>query len=200
MRAHPICEDISVSSTCTRSIVRILLCTTLALCSTLTAVAQYDYDPLYDPGGVWSLWAYCYDWEGELVYDCDIAVNADAYSDSGGHFHNANRPVSLVSEYFNQGFKDVLYDNTGPLGRTIVYFKQPDYGEAEVLWNCPVGYYGGTRCGSHAFGVGYDPIFYVSEKPEWIHVGATGSYGHGSNAYNHWMTCEAAWGIYEDVR
>ncbi len=50
-------------------------------------------------------------------------------------------------------------------------------------------------CAGYSYRVGYSDIYWVEEKPQWIHVGATPQH-EGSNSYNHWMTTAAGYGIW----
>ncbi len=50
-------------------------------------------------------------------------------------------------------------------------------------------------CSGYSYSVGWTDIYWVEEKAEWIHVGERPEHMN-SNAYNHWMTSNAAYGIW----
>ena len=68
-------------------------------------------------------------------------------------------------------------------------------GNPEFITNCANG-----LCANLDLGVvGFSPIYWVEEKPEYIHVGATREHMN-SNSYNHWLQSTPAYGIWYSVQ
>jgi hypothetical protein len=86
-----------------------------------------------------------------------------------------------------------LYVQTNSLGYAQIQSLTPIIGQQEGLIGNPQ--MPGGIAQVHIVNVRYNDIYYVEEKPEWMHIGATTMHG-GSNAYNHWMTTTAAYGIW----
>ena len=66
---------------------------------------------------------------------------------------------------------------------------QPVPGQAEYLKAC------WNFCGTGDHAVGYSGIYWVEEKPQWIHVGGNTT-NHGGNSFNHWMASYPAWQLW----
>ena len=64
-------------------------------------------------------------------------------------------------------------------------------GQDEYLQACA-----GASCSNYSYTVGWTDIYWVEEKPQWIHIGANSKHMN-SNSYNHWMMSIAAYGIYD---
>jgi hypothetical protein len=106
-----------------------------------------------------------------------------------------NRPKSLLGTNPTGPWTNGTLTNliTGPSGTTTFYLRSSQVGQQEVVVACPQRWDG--ICGTTNVIVGYQDIYYVEEKPEWVHVGFTSEHG-GSNAFNHWMTSNAAYMIW----
>lgn len=141
-----------------------------------------SYSPLYAPSTPTILDAYCYDLNGVVQPNCYVSLTAGYYPNTNAHTHNSpGAPLSTLqpsSGYTNSsGYLQVT------LTPTIV-------GHAEYIQTC--AYY----CTNYQYAVGIAGIYWVSDHGIWNQVGAKAIHG-GSVSYNHWMTSNAAYGIYD---
>lgn len=133
------------------------------------------------------------------VANCPITVSTGVVNNSGGHFHNSNRPKSQTGTSPTGPWSDQAITNlyTGPNGTTTMYTRASPVGQQETLVSCPQMQNG--VCQTTSVLVRFSDIYYVEEKPEWNHIGATGIHG-SSNAYNHWMVGAVAYNVWYAVR
>lgn len=135
---------------------------------------------------------------GRVIPSCPMEVWTVPFPNSNAHFHNQNRPSSKISTSsggpFTNSWINITTDTSG--FRTI-YAQTTQIGQQEMIVACPAG--GGSLCATREYHVRYNDIYWVEEKPEWIHIGGNTT-GHGGNQYNHWMTSAAAWGLYRTAQ
>ncbi len=74
-------------------------------------------------------------------------------------------------------------------GTARVWVRTTAVGQAEYLNICTF------YCIRKDYAVGYRGIYWVEEKPQWMHIGGDTTM-HGGNEFNHWMTSAAAYGIW----
>jgi len=120
------------------------------------------------------------------IANCPLTISTSAINNTGGHYHNTNRPKSQLSTSISGPWSNNSLTNvyTGPNGSTTIYSKASSIGQREQLVVCPQRPEG--ICTTASVNVRYNDIYYVEEKSEWIHVG--GRSEHGGNDYSHWMT------------
>lgn len=120
-----------------------------------------------------------------------ISADSNAHTNSD---HNSPRPKSQLR--FGTQFpweNGPIYTSTNLQGIAIIYTRSTEVGQQEkfaVNPQRPDGIAQVVRVN-----VGYNDIYYVEEKPEWIHIGSTVRHAN-SNARSHWMTSTAAYGIF----
>lgn len=125
----------------------------------------------------------CFDTNGYFVPNCNVTISTNYYADTNAHTasqHSGSSPLSTVSP--SSG-------NTGTTGLSFTH-TTTIVGHAEYIRVCASG--GG--CTNSNYAVGYT-IYYVSDHGIWTLVGQRAEHGN-STAYSHWMTTNAANGIY----
>jgi hypothetical protein len=146
-----------------------------------TADAQ-SYSPLYATSSSRTLYAVCYDAFGNFIPNCPVSLSTNYYADTNAHTasqHSGSSPLSTVSPSSGStGTSGLPFTHT----TTVV-------GHAEYIRVCAP-----AICQDYNYAVGYT-IYYVNEHGIWTLVGATAQHGN-STAFNHWMTTNAANGIY----
>jgi hypothetical protein len=155
-----------------------LIAVTLALIGSPLARGQV-YSPLYPPSSTQNLYAYCYYYDGSIVYNCTVAIGSGAYYNTNGHFHNTSRPYSTVSP---------TSGNTGGSGYVPVTLTTKIIGQAETAFACAY------TCGYFDYAVGYGDIYWTDNAIFTLVGGNTTN--HGDNTFNHWMMSDAAYAIY----
>ena len=170
---------------------RILLVTCVVLFASLAFGQPYDVKP--STTQIWTVSCYVIG-TSRPIANCPLTISTSAINNTGGHYHNTNRPKSQLSTSISGPWSNNSLTNvyTGPNGSTTIYSKASSIGQREQLVVCPQRPEG--ICTTASVNVRYNDIYYVEEKSEWIHVG--GRSEHGGNDYSHWMTLGAAYGIY----
>ena len=138
-----------------------------------------SYSPLWAPSSSNQLQAGCINQFGQLVAGCTLTFSTHYYSGTNAHTHySPTAPLSGITA-------SCVTDSTGhcPVTVTTTIVGHAEYAEA-----CA------TTCGDMDYAVGV-PIYWVSDHGVWTFVGATAAHGSSTN-YNHWMTSNAAYGIY----
>lgn len=138
-------------------------------------------------------YANCKNNNDQIIPACPMRVAAGPYFNTNGHFHNANRPATLVSTSPSGPFSALIDVTTDALtGLVPIYGQTTQIGQFERVSACPTG--GLYPCGGVDYLVGYNDIYWVSERDQWIHIGGNTT-GHGGNEYNHWMRSVPAYAI-----
>jgi len=167
------------------------------------AIAQ----PVHSPGSAVPLWVGCYGWPGGQPASCYLTITSQSWQvDSNGH-SASQHSTPVPSSAFILGNTGPYYHFTGTnlvgtnVSVTLKVGEREDWpnttdprkmiGKDEYLHACATP---GT-CANYSYSVGWQDIYWVEEKPQWIHIGATVKHMN-SNSYNHWMTSTAAYGIY----
>lgn len=165
--------------------------TTCALAFILSPLLSgQSYDLLMRPGLVQGRTVYSVNQYGQLIPNTTLWVTPFAYNNTNGHFHNANRPTSQVASTQGGIFSSLgTFVTTNQYGSATVWVKPGAIGQAEYLTACAQY----CKSGDHA--VGYSNIYWVEEKPQWIHIGGNTT-NHGSNAFNHWMASSSAYNLW----
>ncbi len=190
----------------------------LAIAASLLLITTAAFGQSYFPVktlGTQELWySYCKKADGTCcVPYCLVDVDTGAYSlyNPGGNGHTVSGhspgsgPASKMSISGNGSWTNTFsYINTGWTGQFWYYVRYGQrntdnsfdarlaVGHPEYVRTCGVDTGG---CSRADFGAGYTDIFWVEEKPEYIHVGATSRH-ENSNSYNHWMRSGPAYGIW----
>lgn len=147
-----------------------------------SAVSQ-SYTPLWPPGSGNIVYAYCYDYYGNIVPYCWVSLSTSYYAGTNAHTHySPSAPLSTVNP--SSGVTDASGNLQVVISTTIV-------GHAE--WAACCNAYG--NCGTYDYAVGIAGIYWVSDHGIWIQNGEKAIHGN-SVAYNHWMTSTAALGYY----
>lgn len=123
-----------------------------------------------------------------LVPFCSIRFSAVSIRNSGGHFHNVNRPSGKVATSRNGPFRDTLRIRTNARGRVTVWFRTNSrtIGQSEAVIGCSDA----NICGYEAYNAGLSNLYRVYPSSKWVLVGGYTT-GHGGNSFNHWMTSTA---------
>ena len=162
-----------------------LLCMPMLCMLILTAQRSeaQSYSPLYATSSSRTLYAGCFDQYNNFIPYCNVTISTNYYADTNAHTaaqHAGSSPLSTVSPSSgNTGTTGLPFTHT----TTIV-------GHAEYIRVCASG---GT-CTNSNYAVGYT-IYYVNDHGIWTLNGARVEHGN-STAYNHWMTTNAAYGLY----
>ena len=178
------------------------------LLASLPVLAQ-SYVPMFEPGHVEAYNASCWttDIPPTLIPNCPIYISTFSYPGTNAHTeagHNPyTQPKSKISPSDTGPWYDGLYRNTGESGYVLFYLKagQREYSTMDprrmvgLAERVRVEKLDGGLSDSEYYAVGYSDIYWVEEKPQWIHIGATFQHGN-SNSYNHWMTSYAAYQIW----
>jgi hypothetical protein len=165
--------------------------------------------PTYAPGSEPLLFVSCVGWPGgNPVYPCFLTIRSFAFEvTSNGHTRSGSyHPTPIPSSAFTTSsngpwFHWAAFTLAGP--QTNVWIKVGERGDSpnpatdirkrighdEYLNACA------DVCSGYSFRVGWTDIYWVEEKPEWIHTGLRPEHGN-SNSFNHWMTSTAAYGIW----
>ena len=137
-----------------------------ALAWYLPDASAQSYDLMMAPGIIQGRTVRCINENGQPVAACSLLVTPHVYNNTNGHFHNTNRPTSKLAATQNGIFSSagatVITDS---FGEAIVWVKPGQIGQAEYLKACA------QYCGEGDHAVGYSDIYWVEEKPQWIHVG-----------------------------
>lgn len=141
-----------------------------------------SYSPLYPPSSDQVLYDYCYDQYGNLVPNCYVSITPGYYPNTAAHTHDSP-PAPLSGVNPSSGTTNSSGYLQFTLSTTIV-------GHAEYLYSCT--YY---ICSTFQYAVGFAGIYWASDHGIWIQNGATAIHGN-SVAYNHWITTNAGYGIY----
>ncbi len=147
---------------------------------------------LLEPSSTKELTLECRDGRtGALKAGCPLVATMYHYANSGGHFHNRNRPESKVGTSSSGPFSNSVTVTTGAGGTASVWIQSTAIGQAEAIGVCA------DSCRYWAYLVGYDNLTYVPPvSGVWIHAGGYTT-NHGGNYYNHWMTASASAGLLE---
>lgn len=124
---------------------------------------------------------------GRIIPYCYMRFSAPVgIRTTGGHFHEVNRPSGKVATSRNGSFRDTVTIQANALGIATVWYKTNSrtIGQTEKLKVC------GTVCNYHVYHVGLSNLHRVYPSSKWILVGGFTT-GHGSIAYNHFMTLAA---------
>lgn len=156
------------------------LAATVVFCLTAMPGFGQSYSPLYALSSSNNLSAYC-TINGVITPNCSLSFYTGYYSGTNAHTHySPTAPLSAITS-------SCVTNSSGYCPITIT---TTTVGHAEFAQACPAG---GT-CGLYQYAVGVT-IYYVSTDGIWTFNGQTS--GHGNSvSYNHWMTSNAAYGIY----
>lgn len=148
-------------------------------CFATAPVLGQSYSPLWAPSSNNQLQAGCVNQNNQLVAGCTLYFYTGYYSGTNAHTHYS--PTAPFSGITSSCVTDASGHCTVTVTTTIV-------GHAEFAEAC--AYF----CGYYYYAVGV-PIYYVSTHGVWTFVGATAAHGNSTDD-NHWMTSNAAYGIY----
>lgn len=152
-----------------------ILCMVLLHIFTLLAPAQ----PVYPATAI------CRDTRTRLLMaNCRVTVTVKAKNNTGGHFHNSNRPKSKVASRSTGPFQNSVTVTTGYGGYAIFWMQPSDIGQVETFKACA------DECRDLVLKVGYHDLEEVPESSKWIRVGGHTTQ-HGGNDVNHFMTVSA---------
>lgn len=158
--------------------------------TTAPSLPGQSYTILIPPGTIQGRIVTSVNQFGQPVPNRTLWVTPLVYNNTNGHFHNTSRPTSQVSASAGGGFSSLgAFVTTGANATAIVWIKGGSIGQAEYLTAC------WDFCGSGDHAVGYSGIYWVEEKPQWIHTGGNTT-NHGGNEFNHWMQSTPAYGIW----
>jgi len=166
--------------------------------------------PTYAPNSTAMLYVSCVGWPGgNPVYPCFLIITSGSYAvTSNGHTRSGSyHPTPIPSSAFRPSSNGTQVHSYGFIldaPQTYIWLKAGE--RADVPPNAPTDirrmighdeYLSACAqiCSSYSYRVGWTDIYWVEEKPEWIHVGQTPQH-QNSNSYNHWMTSQAAYGIW----
>ncbi len=202
-----------------------LMCLALASLLPVTACFGQSYYPVTRPGTERWVYAGCVNWQGGPTTCSGASIFTTAYLEGNGHttaYHTFPIPSSWIREAYVEprvfykrldnvtinGSQPIIIKagqrgcmlSTGPVNNcnettTSAFDIRQAIGNPEFISNCV-----GSTCANLDLGVvGYTPIYWVEEKPEYIHVGFTRQHVN-SNSYNHWMQPTAAYGIWNATK
>lgn len=157
----------------------------MVLLTTVSSWAQqcHTMGPFYPPRSTQQFYVYCVDAYGRIVWNCWVGYSMQYSEAANAHFHSTPpAPASTVQPA------------NGTCSGCSVSVTRQKVGRSETMtltpypcWNC--------ISQSYTDWIGFSDICWVEQKPGWRHVGGDTT-GHGGNQYNHWMTVNAAYGIY----
>lgn len=121
---------------------------------------------------------------GYLVPFCSLRFSPATIENSGGHFHNVNRPSGKVATSRNGPFRDTVRVRTNAYGQATIWFKTNSrtIGQSEAVVACT----NLNICGYQTYRVGLSNLHRVYSSSKWVLVGGYTT-GHGGNSFNHWM-------------
>lgn len=174
---------------------------------TLSALCQ-TYDIFFRPAKTIrsdDFYAYCYTVQQgqtgqQLVNNCQVDIVITAYNNTGGHFHNDNRPKSKVicqsgANLCNPNyFSSAISGNTGTIGYIALSLTTGRVSQAEKITATSNG--GGS---SLDYVVGWTDIYYNHHPEIWMPIGGSdtgGGTGHSTTDFNRWMMSSPAYGLY----
>jgi len=143
-----------------------------------------SYSPLWAPSSSNTLYVYCEDQYGNFYAGCPMYLTPATYAGTNAHTHYS--PAALKSAVSPSSC------TTGSGGYCTVSINTTPVGQAEYVTITCSAPCAGTAKFQYAVGV---TIYYVSAHGIWTLNGQTAIHGN-STAYNHWMTTNAAYGIY----
>ncbi len=155
------------------------------------ALAQ-SYSPTLAPASSnTQTWA-CTDSSGHGVPYAGFEFSNGVYFETNAHYHGpaSIEPVSTVSP---------LYGYTNALGQVQITINTNKVGQAEYITGTCYDAYGNWASGTSEFAVGYGDLYYNDHPSIWVKIGGDdtgGGTGHGTTAYNRYMTSPAAYGLY----
>lgn len=184
------------------------LFTLAILCAVVPVSADPAFAPpnLYAPGSTIQLFASCVGWPGgQPYYPCYLTLTSLSWNtDANGHTasqHSSPFPSSAFTITSNGPWvhSTSLTLNAPQMNVWLKAGERGNYpspatdirrmvGHDEYLQACA------QVCSGWNFTVGWPDLYWVEEKPQWIHVGATAQHMN-SNSYNHWMMTVPAYGI-----
>lgn len=125
---------------------------------------------------------------GHLVPFCSVSFSVASIRNSGGHFHNVNRPRGKVATSRNGPFRDTVRVRTNAYGQATIWFKTNSrtIGQSEAVIGCG----NSSICGYQTYRVGLSNLHRVYSSSKWVLVGGYTT-GHGGNSFNHWMNSTA---------
>jgi hypothetical protein len=146
-----------------------------------------SYTPLFSPSSNINLTAYCLTATGQYIPYAEYAFETYYWTNTNAHFHDdPNHVYSSVSP-------TNAYDDTGS-GYVNLTLSTSIIGQAEGIavwcWND-----NGEVYSEYDHAVGYSNIYWNYHPEIWVQTGGNTT-NHGDNSYNHWMTTNAAYGIY----
>jgi hypothetical protein len=160
---------------------RVPSCIAAGLLVAMVGLSQ-AYSPLFALSSGTPMVLYCVDLYGRVQPNCAVSVTAAYYPNTNAHTHNSpGAPLSTATP--SSGY-------TGSDGGLHFILATTIVGHAEYLEGCT--YY---ACDVYQYAVGGAGIYWVSDHGIWIQNGAKAIHGN-SVSYNHWMTSNAAYGIY----
>jgi hypothetical protein len=156
----------------------------VCLCPLLRSQSYY---PLFQPNISYPITWTCEDENNNPVPYATYYFDNYAWDYTNGHFHDsAAHPWSSSSP-------QNAWDQNGT-GSVTVNLNTTIIGQAEGVDVTCYDVYGNPIPLSFNFGVGY-PLNYNDDHGIWVLVGGNTT-NHGDNSYDHWMTTNAAYGIY----
>ncbi|MFB3906505.1 MAG: hypothetical protein ACE15E_23940 [Acidobacteriota bacterium] len=152
----------------------IILSSSFGFASDFIVVAPQQTEQLY---------AYCVDQYGQIIYGnpCCLSLPQDVYTNSGGHYHNANRPMGSLQP--NSG---CYYGYSG----LQVDFTATQVGQVEIIWACA------DYCDWCDVYVAHTDLYEFLENSSFNKLIGSNS----QHPYNHFGTSTLVWAAQETTR
>jgi hypothetical protein len=166
--------------------------------------------PYYAPGSSVQLYASCVGWPGgNPYYPCNLTITSNGWNvmsnahTRSGSYHPTPIPSSAVrftsSAVWSHSLNTTL--NAPNAAITLKVGERENYPNSteirklisheEYLSACATG----GVCSNYQYVVGYTDIFWIEQKPNWLHIGQRAEHENSTNA-NHWMMSDPAYGIW----
>lgn len=177
-------EALSFASPKDRLVRRIRTLRRASLIATACACFLSMFIPFNSAAAAQVATAYCWDARGRRLANCQVTITVRPTQNSGGHFHNNNRPSSKVASRETGPYRNSITVRTNTNGAAIFWIQTGNIGQKERFTTCA------TACETLELDVGIGGLVEVPESSKWIRVGGNTTQ-HGGNQYNHWMTRSA---------
>ncbi|HEX3880725.1 MAG TPA: hypothetical protein VHW24_27275 [Bryobacteraceae bacterium] len=149
-----------------------------------------SYSPMYTPSSSHNLSFQCIDIYDRPIPGAHFTVTPGVYHQTNAHLHDSSsHPFSSASP--GSGYAD----SNGVFSFTLV---DTLIGQAEFI-SITCSNQAGQVTGQFNYAVGYNDVYYNDHPDIWIKIGGDdtgGGTGHGTTAYNRYMTSSAAYGLY----
>ncbi len=151
-----------------------------------------SYSPQLAPKSSYIQTWTCMDASGHGVPYAGFSFTNGVFFHTNAHYHGpvSAEPVSSISP---------LYGYTDANGQVQITIATDIVGQAEFIDGTCTDAYGNHVGSEYDFAVGYGDLYYNDHPSIWVKIGGDdtkGGSGHGTTAYNRYMTSQAAYDLY----